>query len=48
MKHYAAIVLFLVLSIFSTEAQQIKGKVIDGVTSEPLTFANIVVVNKDS
>jgi hypothetical protein len=48
MKNDAAFVLFLVLSIFSAEAQQIKGKVIDGVTSEPLTFANIVVVNKDS
>ncbi|WP_321331759.1 TonB-dependent receptor domain-containing protein [uncultured Bacteroides sp.] len=48
MKQYITLSLFSILSIFSAGAQQIKGRVIDGVTSEPLPFANILVVNKDS
>lgn len=48
MKQYVLLSLFSLLSIFSCWSQQIKGRVIDGVTSEPLPFANIVVANKDS
>ncbi len=48
MKQYLVLSICSILSTFSIGAQQIKGNVIDELTSEPLPFANIVIANKDS